>query len=180
MVSQFSKDTIVESGISKDHTAEEQSTMRSRTDAEATSNSLEQDNPSEHIPVNTSQTILHHVALDPVNQIHPSGASALLSPQALPEQSINNIEVHNVGVWVRTQRKLRPCFLLLIFGVAAILLAIFIGLYWSFARSDPQTGFTIMTGIIMIVMAVAILTVIIHRNCQCFPQAKLDSSRSIV
>jgi len=173
MVSQFSKDTVVESGISKDDTAEGQSTMRSRTEAEATSNSLEQDN-------HRSQTILHHVALDPVNQIHPSGASALLSPQALPEQSINNIEVHNVGVWVRTQRKLRPCFLLLIFGVAAILLAIFIGLYWSFARSDPQTGFTIMTGIIMIVMAVAILTVIIHRNCQCFPQAKLDSSRSIV
>ena len=178
-VSQFSKDTV-EPGLSQDHAAEVQSTVRSRTDAETTSNNLELDNPSECIPINRPHTNLHHVALDPVNQIHPDGASTPLNPRTLLDQTINETEAHNVGVLVKTQRRLKPCFLLLTFGVAAILVAVFMGLYWSFARSDPRTGFTIMTGILMIVMAVTLLTVIAYQTCQCFPQAKVDSSRSIV
>jgi len=154
--------------------------VRSRTDVEATSNRLEQDNTSEHISRNRPQTILYNIAYDPADQIHPDGTGTPLGPPALLEQSINNTEVNNFEFWVRTQRKLWPCFLLLTFGVAATLVAIFMGLYWSFTRSDPQTGFTIMTGILMMVIAVTILTVIIHQTCQCFRQAKLDSSRSIV
>jgi hypothetical protein len=60
------------------------------------------------------------------------------------------------------------CTVLFSVGILVVVISLFVALYWALALKDPRTGFTMMTGIVVVEIVVSVLAKLVHKECQCF------------
>ncbi|KAE9370172.1 hypothetical protein N431DRAFT_468243 [Stipitochalara longipes BDJ] len=111
------------------------------------------------------------LSLKPVEitmQNNLNSTTAAISLQTLSGNKTSQIDGQKCRVWLRFRGNLTPCTILFSVGILVVVISLFVALYWAIAWKDPQTGFTMMTGIVMGEIMVAVLVKVVHRDCQCF------------
>jgi hypothetical protein len=111
------------------------------------------------------------LSLKPVNskmQNNLISTSLAISLQTILGNRTPQIDEQKDRVWLRLRGNLTYCTVLFSVGTLVVVISLFVALYQDFVLKDPQTGFTMMTGIVVVEIMVSVLAKLVHKDCQCF------------